>query len=102
MKIQNRWESLQAKSEAFHQQVLRFFHPDAAVLICSSLSKALEAVGLNLEESDEEAVFLDPESEWEEKEEGITIEQVTVWLPSSFTKPDVMYYFLFALNSPRY
>lgn len=88
MKIQNRRESLQAKVDAFHQQALRFFPPDAAVPTCSSLSKASEAVGLDLEESDEEAFFLDPESEWEEEEVGIAIEQVMIWLPSSFTKPE--------------
>ena len=87
-RIKNRRESLQAKVEAFHQRALRFFHPDAAVPTRSSLSKASGAVGLDLEESDEEAFFLETESEWEEEEVGITIEQVMIWLPSSFTKPE--------------
>ena len=44
---------------------------------------------MDLEDSDEDAFFLDAESEWEEEgDEEIPIERVRLWLPSSFTKPE--------------
>ena len=88
-KIQDRRESLQTRVEAFHQQGLRFIRPDATLPTGSSLNKGSKTTAFDLEESDEETFFLDAESEWEE-EEGVEvpIEQVMVWLPSSFSKSE--------------
>jgi hypothetical protein len=50
---------------------------------------ASEVVELDLEDSDEEAFFLDGEPEWEEEEDvEIPTEKIRLWLPSSFTKPE--------------
>lgn len=49
-------------------------------------NRAPEVVGVDLEESDEEAFFLDAESEWEDAE--VPVEQARLWLPSSFTKSE--------------
>jgi hypothetical protein len=86
MKIQDRQEALQARVEAFHQQALRFIRADATLPTHSSLSKASGALGLDLDESDDERFFLDAESEWEEEDVEISIEQAAIWLPSAFTK----------------
>jgi len=43
-------------------------------------------LGLDLDESDDERFFLDGESEWEEEDVEISIEQAAIWLPSAFTK----------------
>ena len=85
--IQERQESLQTKIETFHQQALRYFQSDTASIIQSSSNNALEVVGINLEDSDEEVFFLDAESEWEEDTE-IYAEKARLWLPSSFTKSE--------------
>lgn len=88
MKIQDGKEALQARVEAFHQQGLRFIQGGASLPVRPSLGKTLEALGLDLEESDDdEGFFLDAESEWEE-EEGVemSVECAVIWLPSSFTK----------------
>ena len=88
MKVQDRRESLQTRIEAFHQQGLRFIRPDATLPTNRLLNKGSKGVSLDHEESDEETFFLD-EAEWEEEEDiEVTIEQVVVWLPSSFTKPE--------------
>jgi hypothetical protein len=89
MRIQDRRESLQTRVEAFHKQALRFIRSDSTLPTDSSLSKAPEATGLDLEESDEETFFLDATSEWEEEEDvEIMVEQAAIWLPSSFTKSE--------------
>jgi len=86
--IQDSRESLQTKIEAFHHQALRFIPLDVAFTTRSSSDKTLEAIGLDLEESDEEAFFLDGESEWEEGDVEILVERVRLWLPSSFAKSE--------------
>ena len=89
MKIQDRRESLQTRVEAFHQQGLRFIQPDATLPTHSSLEKNSKTAAFDLEESDEGTFFLDAESEWEEEEAvEVPVEQVMVWLPSSFTKSE--------------
>lgn len=89
IKIQDRRESLQTRVGAFHQQALRFIHPDASLPAHPSSTKVPEAIGLDLEESDEGVFFHDGESEWEEEEDvEMPIEQVMIWLPSSFTKSE--------------
>jgi hypothetical protein len=85
--IQERRESLQTKIETFHQQALRYFRSDTASIIQSSSNNALEVIGIDLEDSDEEVFFLDAESEWEEDTE-IHAEKARLWLPSSFTKSE--------------
>ena len=89
LKIQDKRESLRSRIEAFHQQGLRFIRPDATLPTSSSLTKHSKTSTIDLEESDEETFFLDANSEWEE-EEGAheLIEQVMIWLPSSFTKSE--------------
>ena len=89
MKIRDRRESLQTRVEAFHQQGLQFIWPDATLPTGSSLNRGSETTGFDLDESDEETFFLDAGPEWEE-EEGVEvpIEQVMVWLPSSFSKSE--------------
>ena len=82
--IQDKQESLQAKIDAFHHQALRFIPSDVASTISSSSNKTSEAIGFNLEESDEEGFFLDDEEEWEEGDVEIPVEHVRLWLPSSF------------------
>ena len=89
MKIQDRREALLVKVDAFHQRGLRFIQPDCTPLPHSSLGKAPEDIGPNLEESDEETFFLDAESEWEEEGDvEVPVERVAIWLPSSFSKSD--------------
>jgi hypothetical protein len=85
--IQERRESLQTKIETFHQQALRYFRSDTASIIQSSSNNALEVIGIDLEDSNEEVFFLDAESEWEEDTE-IHAEKARLWLPSSFTKSE--------------
>jgi hypothetical protein len=60
---------------------------DTASIIQSSSNNALEVIGIDLEDSDEEVFFLDAESEWEEDTE-IHAEKARLWLPSSFTKSE--------------
>lgn len=87
--IQERWESLQTKIDDFHQQALQYIQSDIAFVTHSSSNRAPEVIGVDLEESDEEAFFLDAESEWEEEEEVETpAERARLWLPSSFTKSE--------------
>ena len=88
MRVQDRQESLQTRIEAFHQQGLCFIRPNATLPTNSLLNKGSKVAPSNLEESDEETFFLD-EAEWEEEEDiEVTIEQVVLWLPSSFNKPE--------------
>jgi hypothetical protein len=86
--VQNRRELLQTKIEAFHQQGLRYVQSNIHSITPSSSNKAPEVIGIDLEESDEEAFFLDAESEWEEEDVEIPAEKVALWLPSSFTKSE--------------
>ena len=86
--IQDKRESLQAKIDAFHHQALWFIPSDVASTIHSSSTKTLEAIGFDLEESDEEGFFLDDESEWEEGDVEIPVERVRLALPSSFVGPE--------------
>ena len=63
--------------------------PDATLPTGPSLNKGSKTTAFDLEESDEETFFLDADSEWEEEEAvEVPIEQVMVWLPSSFTKSE--------------
>jgi len=83
--IQDRWESLQTKIEAFHQRGLQIIRSDEASIADLLLSgRGSEVIGLDLEESDEEAFFLDDGSEWEERDVEVLVEKVRLWLPSSF------------------
>ena len=85
--IQDKRELLQAKIEAFHSQAPQFIQLDTAPTTTQAqLEKSFDNLGLNLEESDEEALFLDDELGWEEGDRETPIEQVKLWLPSSFTK----------------
>lgn len=89
MQIKDRRESLQTKIGAFNQQALRYIRSDVASVIHSSSNSAPEVPEVDLEESDEEAFFLDAEIEWEEEEDvEIPTEKVRLWLPSSFTKSE--------------
>ena len=88
IKIQDRQESLQTRVGAFHQQALRFVWSGAMLPTDSLPNRVPEAIGLDLEKSDEETFFLDGASEWEEEDVGTTIEQAVIWLPSSFTKAE--------------
>jgi hypothetical protein len=85
--IQDKQESLQTKIEAFHQQALHFVSLDTAPMAhCSSGSLAV--IEVDLEESDEEAFFLDGESEWEEEDAEVPVENIRLLLPSSFTEAE--------------
>jgi hypothetical protein len=53
-----------------------------------SSNKALEVAELNLEESDEETFFLDSGSEWDEGDVETPVEQVRLWLPSTFVRSE--------------
>lgn len=86
-KIQDRRESLQTKIEAFHQQARGFIPLDTTPILNPS-SDALELMEGDLEDSDEEAFFLNDESEWEEEDMETPIEQVKLWLPSSLTNAE--------------
>jgi hypothetical protein len=87
-RIQSHRESLQTKLEAFHQQALRYFKSDISSIMPSLANRTPEAIGVDLEESDEEAFFDDTESDWEEEDVEIPTERVRLLLPSSFTKSE--------------
>jgi len=88
-RVQDRQESLQSRIEAFHQQALQLAQPDAASKIRSSLDRSHVTPDVDLEESDEETFFLDTEPRWEEEGDvEVPAEQLGLWLPSSFTKPE--------------
>ena len=86
--IQEKRESLQTKIEAFHHQAQRFIPSDVASATHYSSNKALEVAELNLEESDEETFFLDSGSEWDEGDVETPVEQVRLWLPSTFVRSE--------------
>jgi len=83
--IQNRQESLQTRIDAFHQKALQLIRSDEAFIADLLSDRGLEVARLDLEESDEEAFFLDDGLEWEEGDAEVPIEKVRLWLPSSFT-----------------
>jgi hypothetical protein len=84
--IEDRKGSLQTKIEAFHQQALRFASFGVASIIHSS-SRASAVLELDLEDSDEETFFFEGEVEWEEDDDDteVPVENIKLWLPSSFT-----------------
>ena len=86
--IQDRRRSLQTQIEAFHQQALHYVRSDIASIARSSLNRAPEVPEADLEESDDETFFLGAGPELEEEDAEIPIEQVRLWLPSTFTKSE--------------
>lgn len=87
MKIQEKRELLQERVEAFHQQALRFIHSGVPLPEQLSLGSTLEDISQDIGESDEEDFFLDGGQGWEDEEDPeVNAENISLWLPSSFTK----------------
>ena len=87
--VHSRRESLQSRIEAFNQRALQFVQSDMASAVHSSLNRAPEALTIDLDDSDEEAFFIDTGPEWEDEGDAeIPAERLDVWLPSSFTEAE--------------
>jgi hypothetical protein len=82
-RFQERREALQEKVRTFQQQGIRFAPLDTAM---APMPSQPSAIASDSGESDEEAFFLDEDSEWEEDEDvEVPIERVRLGLPSSFS-----------------